>query len=111
MNRSLWPIALVSLSILILGSYLAYTQYMVRHIQDEARTYRRIATLVQQGMLSIGDEGSAQNALVDIHFQLLDSLTVPFVMFNQAGAIQAAKNTPYDTPDDSVFQQPERQRL
>jgi two-component system, sporulation sensor kinase D len=107
MTRRFWPIALVTLSILILGSYLVYTQYVVRHIQDEQRTYRQIATIVQQALLSLAEEGSAETALVDVQRQLIDSLTVPVVIFNQAGAIQAWKNTPYD----SVQPDSQRQRL
>jgi signal transduction histidine kinase len=106
MTRRFWPVALVAISILILGSYLVYTQYLVRQIREESRTYARIAEIVQRGLLQTGDSGSAENALVDVQYQLVDSLSVPFVMFNQAGVIQASSNTPYD----SVIDTPEGQR-
>jgi signal transduction histidine kinase len=95
MKRRFWPAALAVTSILVLGSYLLYTQHLVRQIQDEAAVHAQIYSIVQQGMLRMGDEGAAALALIDLQQQLA-SLDVPIVAFNAAGELYAAENLPFD---------------
>jgi signal transduction histidine kinase len=95
MSRRYWPAALTAVSILVFGTYLAYTQYVVRQIEREADVHRRIIALVQQGMLQIGMDGVADNTLVDLQ-QELQQLNVPIVFFNAAGQPQIARNLPFD---------------
>jgi signal transduction histidine kinase len=95
MNRRYWPVALTAVSIVVLGSYLAYTQYIVRQIEAEAGVHKRIIALVQQGMLQIGVEGAADNTLIDLQ-QQLQELNVPIVFFNAGGEPQYAGNLPFD---------------
>jgi signal transduction histidine kinase len=94
MNRRYWPAALIAVSIVVLGSYLAYTQYIVRQIEAEAAVNKRVIALVQQGMLQIGVEGAAANTLLDLQEQLQE-LNVPIVFFNAAGEPQYANNLPF----------------
>jgi signal transduction histidine kinase len=94
MKRRFWPAALAVTSILVLGSYLLYTQHLVRQIQDEAAVHAQIYSIVQQGMLRMGDEGAAALALIDLQQQLA-SLDVPIVAFNAAGELYAAENLPF----------------
>jgi signal transduction histidine kinase len=95
MSRRYWPAALTAVSILVFGTYLVYTQYVVRQIEREADVHRRIIALVQQGMLQIGMEGVADNTLVDLQKEL-QQLNVPIVFFNAAGQPQIARNLPFD---------------
>ncbi|HUF49443.1 MAG TPA: ATP-binding protein [Longimicrobiales bacterium] len=96
MTRRLWPAVLAALSIVILGSYLVYTEYLVRQIRDDAAIYRRIAATIQAGLLGLDEIGTAENTLFEVQSQLLDSLVMPIVMFNQAGAVTVAGNLPFD---------------
>jgi signal transduction histidine kinase len=95
MNRRYWPAALTAVSIVVLGSYLVYTQYIVRQIEAESAVHKRVIALVQQGMLQIGVEGAADNTLIDLQ-QQLQHLNVPIVFFNAAGEPQYAGNLPFE---------------
>jgi signal transduction histidine kinase len=97
MRRRYWPAALAAASILVLASYLAYTQHLVRLIRDEAAVHVQIYSIVQQGMLRVGEEGVASLALLDLQ-QQLGSLDVPIVAFNAEGEPYAAENLPFE-PD------------
>jgi signal transduction histidine kinase len=94
MSRRYWPAALTAVSILVFGTYLVYTQYVVRQIEREADVHRRIIALVQQGMLQYGVAGVAENTLLDLQ-QELQQLDVPIVFFNAAGQPQSAGNLPF----------------
>jgi signal transduction histidine kinase len=96
MRRRFWPAALAVTAVLVLGSYLLYTQQLVRQIQREAATHAQIYSIVQQGMLRVGDEGAAALALIDLQ-QQLGSLDVPIIAFNADGEVYAAENLPFDT--------------
>jgi signal transduction histidine kinase len=95
MMRRFWPAALAGVSILIIGSYLLYTQRLVQQIRTEAAIHAQIYSIVQQGMLRVGEEGAAVLALMDLQQQLGD-LDVPIVAFNAAGEPYAAENLPFD---------------
>jgi signal transduction histidine kinase len=95
MTRRFWPAALAGVSILILGSYLVYTQHLVQQIRHEAAIHAQIYSIVQQGMLQVGDEGAASLALVDLQEQLR-ALDVPIVAFNAAGEPYAAAKLPFE---------------
>jgi signal transduction histidine kinase len=95
MTRRFWPAALTAVSILVLGSYLAYTQYIVRQIRLEANVHRDIIALVQQGMLQLGTEGAADNIIIDLQARL-GGLNVPIVFFNASGEAAEARNLPFE---------------
>jgi signal transduction histidine kinase len=95
MSRRFWPAALTAVSIVVFGTYLVYTQYVVRQVEQEANVHRRIIALVQQGMLQIGVEGVADNTLLDLQTEL-QQLDVPIVFFNAAGQPQIARNLPFE---------------
>lgn len=94
MSRRFWPAALTAVSVLLFGTYLVYTQYVVRQIEAEANMQRRIIALVQQGMLQIGVEGAADNIMIDLQQELWE-LDVPIVFFNAAGQPSLARNLPF----------------
>ncbi|HSJ09611.1 MAG TPA: HAMP domain-containing sensor histidine kinase [Longimicrobiales bacterium] len=95
MSRRAWPAALAAVSIIVLASYLAYTQYLVREIQQKTEIDVEIFRIVQEAMLEIGEGGgSAENALLDLQAKLQE-LDVPIVVFNAAGRPYIAMNTPF----------------
>jgi signal transduction histidine kinase len=100
-SRRFWPAALAAASILVLGSYLVYTSYLVRQIRRESAIHAEIYSIVQRGLLS-DVEGGPLAALVDMQDQL-QRLDVPIVYFSAAGDPSAANNLPFDwdlsTPD------------
>jgi signal transduction histidine kinase len=108
MTRRFWPAALTAVSIVVLGSYLVYTQYIVRQIEREAAVHKQIIALVQQGMLQIGLEGAAETTLMDLQ-QQLQGLNVPIVFFNAAGEPQSANNLPFPH-DPATLSTPEGQK-
>lgn len=101
MMRRFWPASVAVVSVLILGSYLLYTQRLVRQIRSEAAVHAHIYSIVQQGMLRVGEEGAAALALMDLQ-QQLGGLDVPIVAFNAAGEPYAAENLPFDADPSSA---------
>ena len=53
MKRRIWPLLLAALSLAILGSYLVYTEYLVREIRAEAAVHTRMYARVQEGLLAV----------------------------------------------------------
>jgi len=96
MSRRVLPAALAAVSILILASYLYYTQHLVREITHKTEIDVQIFTIVQRGMLQIGEgqDAGAELALLDLQTEL-QKLDVPIVVFNAAGAPYIAANTPF----------------
>lgn len=94
MRRRFWPVALAVIALLVFGSYLAYTQYLVQQIRDEARIRSRIFATVQAGMVS-GDPDSPLAALLDLQEQML-TLGVPIVQLNAAGQPVAVHHLPFE---------------
>ena len=94
MNRRTWPAVLAVISLLVLGSYLVYTQYLVREIRREAAIHSQIYSIVQRALA--GDiEGGPRQALHDMQAQL-DSLEVPIIVFDVAGEPAYANNLPFE---------------
>jgi signal transduction histidine kinase len=93
MKRRIWPTALALIALLVFGSYLAYTQYLVQQIRDEARIRSRIFATVQQGIMS-PDPESAVPALLEVQLQLKE-LGVPIVMLDATGTPTAAEHLPF----------------
>lgn len=94
MNRRYWPAALAAVSILVLGSYLVYTQYLVREIRREAAVHSQVYSLVQRGIAGDVDGGSFQ-VLIDLQTQL-QYLQVPIVVLSADGEPTYANNLPFD---------------
>ncbi|MGH7504124.1 MAG: ATP-binding protein, partial [Longimicrobiales bacterium] len=93
MKRRYWPALLAVAAILVFGTYLAYTQYVVHEIKAQARVNSRIYSLVQRGLLAQPGEQQELAALVEIQVTL-DSLDVPIVVFSAAGEPYGATNLP-----------------
>lgn len=93
MNTRHWPVALALLAIAVLGSYLLYTEQLVRAFRTEAEVHRRMYALVQRGLLST-DPGAELQALTDLQAELT-RLGVPMVAVNADGVPVAAANLPF----------------
>lgn len=107
MNRRHWPVTLAIVSIVILGSYLLYTEHLVRLIRSEASIHTRMFGLVQRGLLAPpDDEGeTALAALVGLQDALHD-LGVPIILVSTAGEPVGAVNLPFEfdlsDPEDRI---------
>jgi len=93
MNARHWPVGLALLAIAVLGSYLLYTEQLVRAFRTEAEVHRRMYALVQRGLLST-DPGAELQALTDLQAELT-RLGVPMVAVNADGVPYAAANLPF----------------
>jgi signal transduction histidine kinase len=94
MNRRSWPALLAVISLLVLGSYLVYTQYLVREIRREAAIHSQVYSIIQRGLA--GDiEGGPLQALRATQAQL-ENLQVPIIVFDAAGEPAYANNLPFE---------------
>ncbi|MGH7552402.1 MAG: sensor histidine kinase [Longimicrobiales bacterium] len=91
MNRRFWTAALAVAALLVFGSYLAYTQYLVNEIRKQNNFHRSIYSMVQRGLL---EEAGATLALFDMQI-MLDSLGVPTVVYSPSGDIYGVRNLPF----------------
>ena len=94
MNTRQWPVALALLAIAVLGSYLLYTEQLVREFRIESEVHKRMYALVQQGLLST-EPGAELQALTDLQ-QELTQLDVPMVAVNTEGEPYAVANLPFE---------------
>lgn len=94
MNARHWPVGLALLAIAVLGSYLLYTEQLVRGFRGEAEVHRSMYALVQRGLLST-EPGAELQALTELQAELT-RLGVPIVAVNADGVPYAAANLPFD---------------
>lgn len=94
MSARHWPVGLALLAIAVLGSYLLYTEQLVRAFRTEAEVHRRMYALVQRGLLST-EPGAELQALSDLQVELT-RLGVPMVAVNAGGEPYATANLPFD---------------
>jgi signal transduction histidine kinase len=94
MNARYWPVGLALLAIAILGSYLLYTEQLVRAFRTESEVHKRMYALVQRGLLST-EPGAELQALTDLQAELMQ-LGVPMVAINAEGVPHATANLPFE---------------
>lgn len=94
MNTRQWPVALALLAIAVLGSYLLYTEQLVREFRIESQVHKRMYAIVQQGLLSM-EPGAELEALTDLQAELMQ-LGVPMVAINADGVPYARANLPFE---------------
>ncbi len=98
MIRRHWPAALTLLAVVVFGSYLLYTEMLVREIQAESKIQTRMYALVQQGLLAPpGDEDAELVALTQLQ-RAFTELNVPIIIINAAGLPTQGVHLPF-TPD------------
>ncbi|MGQ0560668.1 MAG: sensor histidine kinase [Gemmatimonadota bacterium] len=93
MRRRYWPVALALLSILVFGSYLVYTDYLVRRIREEALIHTQMYATIQRGLFSIEEDASLR-ALLELQ-NSLQKLGVPTIVLDPTGRPTAAVNLPF----------------
>jgi signal transduction histidine kinase len=94
MKRRIWPLLLAALSLAILGSYLVYTEYLVREIRAEAAVHTRMYARVQEGLLSV-DPQQGTDALWALQHEITQ-MGVPLVVLDAAGLPVASVNLPFE---------------
>ena len=93
MTRRYWPVILALLSVLVFGSYLAYTNHLVNQIRAESQIHSEMYATVQRGLISLEEDGPL-TALVDLQ-KSLARLGVPIVVVDPAGKPYATQNIPF----------------
>ena len=86
--------ALALVSLLFIGSFLLYTERIVREVRAESEMHSRMYALVQEGLLSL-EPGADLKALVQSQAVLTD-LGVPVVVLNAEGEPYAVENLPFE---------------
>jgi signal transduction histidine kinase len=94
MKRRYWPVVLAAASFLVFGSYIAYTQLLMRLIKQQAEVHTRVYSLVQREINS-PDQQEYLTTLADMQLTLA-TLDMPIVLLNLAGRPVAAANLPVD---------------
>src|SRR5688572_17378449 len=94
MTRRYWPAVLAILALLLFGSYLAYTQFLVRQIREQSVIMTNMYQQVQKGLASFGEEAQL-DALLRLQEHLLQ-LGVPLVLTDANGTIANAVNLPFN---------------
>ena len=94
MKRRIWPLLLAGLSLAILGSYLVYTEYLVREIRAEAAVHTRMYAIVQEALLAVEPERETQ-ALMSLQREITE-MGVPIVVMDVEGQPVAVVNLPFE---------------
>lgn len=98
MKRRIWPLLLASLSLAILGSYLVYTEYLVREIRAEAAVHTRMYARVQEGLLAVEPQQET-DALWALQTEITQ-MGVPIVVLDGSGQPAAVVNLPFEVDLD-----------
>lgn len=94
MTRRYWPAALAILAVIVFGSFLVYTQFLLNQLREQDRVHSRMFAEVQRGLLSI-EEGSQSAALLELQGQLKE-LNVPLVLMSPGDTVAGVVNLPFD---------------
>jgi signal transduction histidine kinase len=92
MSRRYSPAALAILALFLFGSYLVYTQHLVRQIREQSLILTEMFAAVQRGLVSLDDDAQL-GALWELQ-ESLRQLGVPLVATDPDGRITAAENLP-----------------
>jgi len=98
MRRGAPEILVATLILLLLGSYVWYTQGVVRDLRDEAERSSRLYARVWRAMADTS-EAASNKALFDL-VQTIRRSGVPVIVTDSAGRVTAHANLPFEAPDD-----------
>src|SRR5262245_16698200 len=93
MSRRYWPAALAILALFLFGSYLVYTQHLVRQIRAQSLILTEMFADVQRGLVSL-EEDAQLEALLELQKNVL-ALDVPLIATDADGRLTAADNLPF----------------
>lgn len=88
------PVVLVAVGLLLVGSYVWYTQEIQRQLRQEEAATGRMFVRVYEGLTSATADGGL-SALRDLSQEIRD-LGVPLVLTDPTGRATDAANTPFD---------------
>ena len=94
LRRRLWPVLLAILSLAILGSYLVYTEYLVREIRAEAAVHTRMYARVQEGLLAVDPQQETATLMALQHE--ITQMGVPIVVLDMEQQPVAVVNLPFE---------------
>ncbi len=93
-DRRPWPVALALLSLLFVGSFLLYTELLVREVHAEAEAHSRMYAIVQRGLISLEPDAELK-ALASLQTSLT-TLGIPIVVRGADGRPQWVANLPFE---------------
>ena len=93
-DRRPWPVALALLSLFFVGSFLLYTEFLVREVHAEAQAHSRMYAIVQRGLISLEPDAELK-ALASLQTSLT-TLGIPIVVRGADGQPQWVANLPFD---------------
>lgn len=93
-DRRPWPVALALLSLFFVGSFLLYTELLVREVHAEAEAHSRMYAIVQRGLISL-EPGAELKALAQLQTSLT-TLGIPIVVRGADGQPQWVANLPFE---------------
>src|SRR5262245_13473950 len=93
MSRRYWPAALAILALFLFGSYLVYTQHLVRQIRAQSLILTEMFAEVQRGLVSL-EEDAQVGALWALQENVVQ-LGVPLIQTDADGRLTAAENLPF----------------
>lgn len=120
MLRRHWPAALAATAVLVFGSYLAYTQFLSRRVQQDVEVMMAVYAQVQEQINSLAGQDSVPTVLGPTSSQEQGFLTalaamqarlqevgVPIVMLTPEGRPYAWRNVPglADPPGDAAVRE------
>jgi len=94
MIRIKWPVALATMFVVLLGSYLLYSQQILKALRADTQTLTRIYAEVSAGLAST-ERGRADDALFNLQGIILNS-RVPYVMTGVRDTVLAVRNLTFD---------------
>jgi signal transduction histidine kinase len=92
------PVVIVAVALLLVGSYVWYTQRITRELEREEDATSRMFVRVYQGLTDSTGDG-ALSALRDLSLEIR-TLGVPLVLTDASGRPTDAANTPFDSSRD-----------
>jgi len=97
MMRIKWPVALATLFVMLLGSYLLYTQQIYRTVQANSELLSRISMEVQEGLIS-QDPARETQALIELQ-RIVTESGVPIVVMGPGDTVLSHVNLPFTVDD------------
>jgi len=99
MIRIKWPVALATLFVLLLGSYVLYTQQVMQQVQANDELLSRIYIEVQEGLVS-QDPTRETQALFELQ-RIVTGAGVPLVVMGPGDTVLTHVNLPFDVDDQT----------
>jgi hypothetical protein len=97
--RVKWPVALVTVFVLLLGWWIVYTQQIVQRVEENAVLLSRIFAEVQEGMAAQGGDGTRElEALLNLQTMVVET-EVPLIVTGPGETVIAHSNLPFEADE------------